>query len=369
MGLYLLKFPARRLLQPLARAFGWVHPDVLSYLATAVTVGTAACYVYAARAPVLLLAAVVLTLVRMGLNTLDGVIAIQRSRFSLKGEIVNALPDRYSDILLIGGIAVSGLCGPVWGMLGLASMLLVSYSGMLGKALGVQWQHHGPLGKVERLILIMVFSLVQFFHLRAGAGPWMIFGLPLSPLEFTMALFVVLGQVTVFNRTRGMLREIARLEWRENGGGGRSRGRFLVTYDSNTGNTKKVACAMAECLHADLRPIGESGDIRPYDMVLIGSPVIRGKPTPKVLEFARDEGDLDRYALFFTYGAPVWGPIAARKARESFALAAGAEPAATFACKGYHQKFKTYKGRPNDDDLLSAFLFAMKLATATGTSK
>lgn len=369
MGLYLLKFPARRVLQPLARALGWVHPDVLSYLATAVTVGAAACYVYAAKMPVLLLAAVALTLVRMALNTLDGVIAIQRGRLSLKGEIVNALPDRYSDILLIVGIAVSGLCGPVWGLLGLASVLLVSYSGMLGKAVGVEWQHHGPLGKVERLILIMAFSLIQFFHLRAGAGPWAIFGLSLTPLECSMVLFVVLGQVTVFNRTRGMLRQIARLEWRENGNGGEARGRFLVTYDSTTGNTQKVASAIAECLHADLRPIGEASDTRPYDMVLIGSPVISSKPSGKVMEFARDEADLDRYALFFTYGAPVWGPIATRKARECFALAAGAEPVATFACRGYHQKLKTYRGRPNDSDLLSAFLFAMNLATTAGTAK
>ncbi len=231
--------------------------------------GTAVCYVYAAKAPVLLLAAVALTLVRMGLNTLDGVVAIQRGRASLKGEIVNALPDRYSDILVMVGIAVSGLCGPVWGLVGLASVLLVSYSGMLGKALGVEWQHHGPLGKVERLILIMVFSLIQFFHLRAGASPWAIFGLSLTPLECSMALFVVLGQVTVFNRTRGMLRQIARLEWRENGNGREARGRLLVTY----------------------------------------------------------------------------------------------------ACRGYHQKLKTHRGRPNDSDLPGAFLFAMKPATSTGTAK
>jgi len=325
--------------------------------------------VYAAKMPALLLLAITLTLVRMALNTLDGVIAIQRGRVSLKGEIVNALPDRYSDILLVGGIALSGLCGPVWGLVALASMLLVSYCGMLGKALGVQWQHHGPLGKVERLILIMVFSLIQFFHLRAGAAPWAIFGLSLTPLDCSMVLFVVLGQVTVFNRTRGMLRQIARLEWRENGGGKEASGRVLVTYDSTTGNTQKVASAIAECLHADLRPIGEAGDTRGYDMVLVGSPVISSKPTRKVMEFARDEADLDRYALFFTYGAPLWGPISTRKARECFALAAGAEPVATFASRGYHQKLKTYRGRPNDGDLLSAFLFAMKLARTTGTAK
>ena len=162
MGLYLLKYPARKLLDPLARALGWVHPDVLSYLATALTVGTGACYLFAADRAGLLLWAVGGTLLRMALNTLDGVIAIRRGNLSLKGEIVNALPDRYSDILLVAGIALSPLCRPLWGLAGLASMLLVSYTGMLGKALGVDWQHQGPLGKVERLIAVMVFSLIQF---------------------------------------------------------------------------------------------------------------------------------------------------------------------------------------------------------------
>ena len=37
MGLYVLKYPYRRMLLPLSRALRWVHPDVLSYLATAVT--------------------------------------------------------------------------------------------------------------------------------------------------------------------------------------------------------------------------------------------------------------------------------------------------------------------------------------------
>jgi len=94
-SLYVLKFPYRRLLGPLAASLPWVHPDVLSYLATGVTLGTAACYIHGGTRPVLLLGAIVLPLLRMTLNTLDGVIAIRRGNLSLKGEIVNALPDRH----------------------------------------------------------------------------------------------------------------------------------------------------------------------------------------------------------------------------------------------------------------------------------
>lgn len=83
------------MLGPLAASLPWVHPDVLSYLATGVTLGTAACYIHGGTRPVLLLGAIVLPLLRMTLNTLDGVIAIRRGNLSLKGEIVNALPDRH----------------------------------------------------------------------------------------------------------------------------------------------------------------------------------------------------------------------------------------------------------------------------------
>jgi hypothetical protein len=33
-----------------------------------------------------------------------------------------------------------------------------------------------------------------------------------------------------------------------------------------------------------------------------------------------------------------------------------------FSCPGYHQKFKTYKNRPNDEDLMDAYLFGVKLS-------
>lgn len=363
MGLYVLKFPFRKVLAPLARPLDRVHPDVLSYLAVAVAGVTALCYVRAADAPVLLLAAVGLTLLRMTLNTLDGVIAIRRGNLKLTGEIVNALPDRYSDILLLAGIALSPLCRTTLGVLGLASVLLVSYTGMLGKALGVAWQHHGPLGKVERLICIMVLSLVQYSHLRANAPAWQILGWWLTPLELAMLLFVGLGQVTVFNRTRGMVRQIRRLEWRKDHAHRLVAQRALVAYDSRTGNTERVAVAIAECLGADLKRIDDVRDTKDYDLVVIGSPTISSRPSEKVMRFLADAPDLCRYAAFVTYGAPVVGPAKARKALGWCRNMLGVEPVATFMCKGRHALVPMfYRSHPDENDLLSAFLFGIKLA-------
>ena len=365
MGLYVLKYPSGRLLTPLARALRRVHPDVVSYLAVALAPLTAACYIYGADWPVLLLAAIGLILLRMALNTLDGVLAIQRGNLSLRGEIVNALPDRYSDIVLVVGIGLSPMCDVSLAMAAVASMLLVSYTGMFGKALGVEWQHHGPLGKVERLICVMAFTLAAFFHVRIGRGPWVLMGWALTPLDCCMLTFGVLAQVTVANRTRGMLRQVARLEWRQAARGRTWGGRALVVYDSATGNTEKVARAIAESLHADLKRVDEvegSEAVDGYDLVVIGTPVIRSRPSGKVAAFLARNPGLRSYAAFATYGAPVWGPIAVRWCLARIERAAPARPIAKFVCKGRHYRFNTYKGRPNDNDLLGAFLFGMRLA-------
>jgi flavodoxin len=179
-----------------------------------------------------------------------------------------------------------------------------------------------------------------------------------------MLLFALLGPLTIWNRTRGMLRQIARLEWRKRDDKP-GRPRVLVAYDSRTGNTQKVAGAIAESMWADLRRVDEVADLRPYDMVVIGSPVISSKPTAKVARFLRDHPELDRYAVFVTYGAPVIGPGKVRKALACFTDAVGKAPLAVFRCKGRHALVNTYRTHPDDADLLDAFLFGAKLAQAS----
>ena len=91
----------------------------------------------------------------------------------------------------------------------MASMFLVSYTGMLSKAIGASWQHNGPLGKVERCIFIMIFSILEYYQLTGKIG--------LCEnhhyFELLMILFIVLGQLTVFNRLVAQLRECKKLDW------------------------------------------------------------------------------------------------------------------------------------------------------------
>ena len=362
MGLYLLKFPYRKALFPLGKGLAWLHPDVVSYSAVAAAAGTGWCFYRAGDSPGLLIWAVALTLVRMTLNTLDGVMAIERGDLSLRGEIVNALPDRYSDLMVVGGVVLSPLCNVPLGVAALCSMALVSYTGMLGKALGVSWQHHGPLGKVERLIVLMVFSLIQFFYLRGAAqAEW--FGISATPMEWAMGLFVMLGQVTVYNRLRGQLREIARKEALERLGRHRNRDRALVIFDSMTGNTRRVAEQIAAGLGCRAAHISQEPDPGGPHLVVLGSPNIHKMPSQAMQNFqAGTPGRPRCLAVFATFGMPVWGQISTPICLRSMAAAWDVKPIGRFACPGVQAKHGTYAGRPNEEDLLDAFLFGLKLS-------
>ncbi len=363
MDLYLLKYPYRKILLPLAQKVKFIHPDVLSYLATIVSLITGLTYYFAAHEPILLIWAVGLIFFRMTLNTIDGVIAIERGNLTLKGEIVNALPDRYSDIFLLMGISFSNFCRPELGFFAMASMFLVSYTGILGKALGVEWQHHGPLGKVERLVLVMIFTLLQYLRRDLVDPGFYIVGFHFQPLECCMVLFVVLGQWSVVNRLKGMLRQIRRKEWDE-----KERQNFnskvSVLYESRTGNTYKIAEQLATSMNAKLINAHEDSvhEIEKADLVIFCTPNIRAKPAEHIKQLLQMQIKVKQYAVFVTFGMPVWGQISKEMNFRYFRKMLGKKALGVSACKGFHAKYKTYKGHPNTIELNNAYLFGIWLA-------
>jgi len=361
MDLYQLKFPFRRFLSPLLKHIEGIHPDVVSYSAVGVAAVTGLCFFFAAKTPWLLILAVGLVFLRMALNTLDGIMAIRRGNLSLKGEIVNALPDRYSDFFVLIGITLSPLVRDWLGVLAICSVILVSYTGMLGKALTVSWQHQGPLGKVERLILLMVFALFQFVTTGNG-GTITLFNIVVTPLECLMALYIILGQVTVIRRVRGQLLEINQKETLARLPADRNLPRAAVVYESLGGNTKLIAEEIARGLGCQARHIVELERLPDCELLVLGTPNIRRKPTERMCRLLANGPRSQTVAVFNTYGLPVWGWITGKICLKRLAAAANVEPVAFFSCPGFHRKFKTFKGRPNDIDLLKAFAFGLKLS-------
>lgn len=362
MDMYLLKFPYRKILLPLAKKLKFIDPDIISYAATAVAAITMFCYLFADKNPVLLLWSIGLTFLRMTLNTIDGVIAIERGNLRLKGEIVNALPDRYSDIFVMAGIGLSAFCSPALAIIGLSSMFLVSYTGILGKALGVEWQHHGPLGKVERLVIIMIFSLLQYLGLTGKIPVISLYNFHLSYFEICMLIFLVLGQVTVLNRLNGQLRQIKTLEWTKYRDLSQN---TVVIYDSLTGNTKKVAEKIADSLSTSYFTAKEALNLNleSYDLVVFATPNLgRKRTTPAMIQLVEKNQKIKNYALAITSGMPLYRFISGARCIKYFADKLNKKPIATTNIRGYHSIAKTYANRPNENDLSDAYLFGIDIA-------
>lgn len=83
--------------------------------------------------------------------------------------------------------------------------------------------------------------------------------------------------------------------------------KILVAYSSLTGNTEKVAQAVAAAVGADIRKIGEAGDCSGYDLLLVGFWVDRSSADKTSADFlAGLHGK--KLALFGTLGAPAVPP-------------------------------------------------------------
>src|SRR5690606_18461996 len=104
----------------------------------------------------LLIPAAVLCYLRLWLNMLDGMVALASGKASRRGEILNELPDRVSDVLIFVGVAHSGLCHPLGGYWVAIAALVVAYVGMFGQALGVQRAFSGVMSKPWRMVTLHV---------------------------------------------------------------------------------------------------------------------------------------------------------------------------------------------------------------------
>ena len=176
-----------------------VHPNTISCSSILASGAAATCFVLAGTNPWLLIAGIFFSLLRLYLNMLDGMVALQTGKASASGEIANELPDRISDVLIFVGIAHSGLCQVLLGYWGAILSLLVAYVGTLGKAAGAHRDFSGPMSKPWRMVALGLGSTLAllFGTHQAVAG--------LSIIDWTL-LAVISGCVATFlRRTRNVL--------------------------------------------------------------------------------------------------------------------------------------------------------------------
>ncbi len=129
------------------------------------------CFWRASSLPELLLAAPFICFVRLWLNMLDGMVALAGGMASVRGEILNDLPDRISDVIIFVGAAESGWMNPRLGYLTAIASVLTAYVGLFGQALGASRQFGGLMSKPWRMVVLGIGAWVAFFLGSTAWGP------------------------------------------------------------------------------------------------------------------------------------------------------------------------------------------------------
>jgi len=200
----------------LARPFlGW-DPGTLSLVALllAVAAGVVALLVRWTT-PYLFLAVALLVFFAGVFDVVDGEVARATQRASARGDFVDHVYDRYADVAILLGIALSTYANPFLALLALVSLLLVSYMGTQAQAVGRGRLYGGLLSRADRLVVLALAAFLEFdWSLPwpwATSLPWSRFhvgAVEFTVIDVALAYFVIAGQWTAIARALRIYRSL-----------------------------------------------------------------------------------------------------------------------------------------------------------------
>jgi phosphatidylglycerophosphate synthase len=180
-----------------------VHPDAVSYLSILAALAAAICFWKSGQSPWLLIVAPLFCYLRLWFNMLDGMVALAASKASPRGEILNDLPDRVSDIVIFAGVAHSGLMNPFIGYWAAIFAVLTAYVGLFGQAVGVQREFGGMMSKPWRMVALHLGAWLTFAYRSYGGSIQSLGGFTI--LDWTCLIVIAGCLQTVFVRLKRIL--------------------------------------------------------------------------------------------------------------------------------------------------------------------
>lgn len=139
------------------------------------------------------------------LDVVDGQLARRTGDSSAQGDMLDHTLDRYSDLVLLVGIA-GGLGSWALGLFAVTGVFLTSYMGTQAQAVGAGRDYGGLLGRADRLALIVVAGALQpLLPLVAETAEVAGF----VPLEWLLVLFAVVGNLTALQRFWASWKELS----------------------------------------------------------------------------------------------------------------------------------------------------------------
>ncbi|MEM0141290.1 MAG: CDP-alcohol phosphatidyltransferase family protein [Thermoplasmatales archaeon] len=108
-----------------------------------------------------LIPAFFILLISSYLDALDGAVARNFGKESKKGDFLDHLLDRYSDLVVIAALSVSHFGNPYLGILAISGTFMTSYVGTQSQAVGLKRMYGGFPGRADRLAIIMIGVILQ----------------------------------------------------------------------------------------------------------------------------------------------------------------------------------------------------------------
>jgi phosphatidylglycerophosphate synthase len=153
---------------------------------------------------VLLLVAPPLMGIRLYFNMLDGMVALESGKASRRGEIVNELPDRVSDVIIFAAVAHSGLANMAIAYWAALMAVMTAYVGTLAQAVTGTRRFEGVMSKQWRMVALGAGCFVMYGMMGSGGRVGR-----LSVLDWTN-LAIIAGCVqTCYVRLRYTMADLA----------------------------------------------------------------------------------------------------------------------------------------------------------------
>jgi len=202
---------ADRFLLPLAKKFVRWNPNTLTMISLAFAILGGMLFLSAQ--PWALVLASIMVIMNSLLDAIDGKVARLTGKASKRGDFLDHLVDRYSDLAILVGITLGPWCHDWVGVLAIVGVFMTSYTGTQAQALGQGRNYGGILGRADRMVFLMLFPLFQAVFSFMGYGGYTM-GIPAFPIlttpptytitimEIMMIWFAIAGNITALQRAK-----------------------------------------------------------------------------------------------------------------------------------------------------------------------
>lgn len=185
---------ASKAIDPLAEFFVKyeVSPDSVSIASLICAFFAGLSFYYSPASRDFILLAGILVVLNSIFDALDGVIARKSNRATPRGDFLDHVIDRYSDVFIICSIFFADYVSWQIGVAAIVGVLLTSYLGTQAQALNLGRYYGGVMGRADRLVVIILAAFGNFFFPMSIVG--------FSILGWAILLIAITSHITAVQR-------------------------------------------------------------------------------------------------------------------------------------------------------------------------